>query len=1240
MLSLIITFDNSETIQLQGSSFPRECLVEDDYGDRWYVAGMSGVEKVSPHVWGQASGAGAIALVWVSYDSDEFLYISADQFIEHRVEDRLNATYTISRNFVKTGNHFPFFGEITDAVSQVSGGNDKLVHLHTHSEFSQYDGLSNISELIDQALKDGQSAIAVTDHGTCASHPLLQSTAKDRGIKPIYGMEGYLVDDRFERDKEKRFAYHHLILWAMDDEGLRNLWAISTEAHREGFYQVPRFDWDTLNRLNKGLMSSTACLSGPISYHLNAQKPGADPNKALTNLAKLGEIFDNDRLYVEIHANGLPEQKVVNAKLVTLAERYALPLIAVSDSHYPCAADKQMHSVWYAMKNAKGVEDATENSFAGGADLHPHGTEEMRSILLDSGLPLSAVNSAIENTAKVAERCNADVTSKISAAPRFSKGENATQDDERRLDDLCKSNWERKTIGNGKRFSQDEYKARYDKEMGLLKKKAFCGYFLIVADYVTYAKDSGVLVGPGRGSGGGSLVAYLSDITEVDPVEAELLFERFLTPGRKALPDFDIDFPTSKSDFMADYIRTKYGADRVAQVGTVGRLRNKGAFRDTARFFASRLESGEASDLWRDVDTISKLIDDAEAGTAGLGLSWDELWAQHDVELEPFRQKWPEWVSAASHLVGRVKSYGRHAAGIVISTEGALTDWLPMRMGDDGVMVTQFDMEALELLNLVKFDFLKLRTLDTIQDCVDMVREQLKIDINVYKWPYTYYDDPLVWEELSRGDTLGVFQIETSSGTRLTREFKPNNLNELSDILTLVRPGPMRSGLTRTYMNRRAGLEAISVPDPRLKEVLKRSWGCLLYQEDIMATCMALALYDGEEADKVRKILGKKKVEAVVQEGKKFLAGAIANGMTEQAANDLWIQMAEFAKYSFNRAHAYAYAMISYWTAWLKVNYPAQWLTASMSTVKPDRIPEFIDDARVKGYQVLPPDVNESGKKFKYNMQLAIRYGFLGVKGISDASADPIVEGQPFSNFQDFLDRKTSKVNSGTVNTLARIGAFDGMVSNRRALEAQLGYEASGDSIRCVNKDDSVKGPNDLPCVFDWSSEPAPPVIFGRSGKPLKAKELTIPKKCTIRCRHYTPPAPLNIEIIAPYEVADIMDIEFELLGVYLTHTPFDRVDQEMIKLTKTANELMTNDTPEGEYPIVAVIKSCRNTTTQAGNPMCHITFSTKNGTLDSPIFSESLAKYGAAIKQGNLVAALVKKRRDGRFNTSAAVKL
>jgi DNA polymerase-3 subunit alpha len=1112
-----------------------------------------------------------------------------------------------------------------------------FVHLHAHSEYSPLDGLSKISEMIEAVTLDNQPAMGLTDHGVCAGHPQLQKLALKAGIKPIFGMEAYLVDDRtvrgpdkkdftppdgsshevieevkarYELAKSKARDYYHLILWAMDDEGLQNLWAMSTEAYREGGYYVPRLDWSTLERFNSGVMTSTACLRGPLAREiLNGRHEVAD-----ANLGRLLNIF-GDRTYIELGTCDLVEQHKVNQAMVEMAKTFSVPTIAVTDSHYPCYDDRDAHRVWIAAQTNKDVQDEAE-LFAGDTDYHMMAAREVRQYLHYLGDYVVA--EAMANTVAVADRCHAQIRPMANPLPVFSKKgtrEERIQADVERLVELCMSNWDRKL--KGKTHTFEEYAERFEYEMGQLIDKKFCGYFLMVADYCRWAKDHNILVGPGRGSGGGCLVAYLCDIIEIDPVESELLFGRFLTPGRKSLPDFDVDFPTSKREVLTHYVLDRYGEDAVVRVGTHTHLGNKGVIRDLFRVLKTSIDIH-----WPDVDAIAKIVTEAESGEAGLGLSWEDLWVQHEEALDPYRQKYPLVFQFAEKMQGRLKSYGKHAAGVVISAEGPLTTRLPMRLADDQ-LVAQFDMDALEDLGLVKFDLLTLRTLDTIQMCLDLALERDGYVPNIYEWTADQYGDPMVWEEISNGNTIGIFQIETRAGTRLTKMFRPQSVADLADVITLVRPGPQRSGLTDTYFRRRAGQEEVTLPDPRLETVLKKTYGCIVYQEDVMQTCMVLGDYTEVEADQVRKILGKKKVEAVAAEGQRFLERVPARGMDGGAANTLWEQMAEFAKYSFNRAHAFGYAVLGFWTAWFKFMYPQQFLIAALSTVDEDRIPDFINEARRMGYKVLPPDVNESGESFKIG-PASVRYGLKGIKGLGEAAVDAVMEGQPYTSFEDFMGRKGKAANSGIVQTMARVGCFDSLVPNRRGLERKLEAQFSGEFDRCVDRDDTARGPNDLPCVFEWASEE--PKI-GKSGRPLKLKPP--PKKCTKACRHYRPVGETALgPNLPPYTDEKIRNIEKELLGVHLSSTPFDVIPPDALDECLAAEEIEV--APEGTYMVAAMITKVKPHRDRHGKDMGFIGMYAQTGELDVTVFKDEWKKYSGFLATNQLCAAYVSKNSRG----------
>lgn len=1217
MIRLVQSYstETPHTVQILGRSFDAPCLVEDDDGMRWFITDTT--TRIHAQNWAMASANGAVGII--APGPQGYSAMLASTFMDERVEDGF--TYRPTGQWIES-EAFPTYAQVLTHKPQSQQGG--FVHLHTHSEYSALDGLSTIQEIVDTVVENGDPAVAITDHGNVVAHPILQVAADKAGIRPVFGIEAYFVDDRITRpekgdaDAVKALKdYFHLILWAENDAGLKNLWAMSTESNRTGFYGKPRMDWDVLQTFSEGVIASTGCLRGPLSH--GALLDGNE-DVARARLARLLDVF-GDRLYIEMHVNQLEEQIKVNHGLVTLARDFGVPMVAAVDSHYARPQDSLAHRTWLSIQTNNDISDDS-SLFAGGQDYSLQTEVEVRKHL--SYLGEDVVNEAVANTVTISEMCDAKVEGK-SHTPIFSKGKDASHSkDADRLIELCLSNWSR-TLN--KRESQDVYEARFEREIGLLIDKEFCGYFLQVADYCNWARSQDILVGPGRGSGGGSLVAYLCGIVGIDPVDADLLFERFLTEGRTSLPDFDVDFPQSKKKDLQEYVRDKYGDDYVAVVGSILKLKSKGIVKDLAGAMKSTLPP----EAFMDLTKFSEFVKVAEADTAGLGMPWEDLWVQHDETLAPFREKYPDLFDMADQLVGRVKTYGQHAAGLIISTDEPLTGALPLRRaGEEGHMVSQFDKDVLEILGYTKFDILTLRTLDTIQQAIDLIKERRGVSIQPAEWQVEY-EDPQVWEEVAAGHTLGIFQIETPSGTALIKQMKPRNLSELAAAVTLVRPGPKNSGLTKLYLERREGLSPVHYLDPRMEPVLSDTYGAMIYQEQVMAACMVLAGYDSTEADTVRSILGKKKVEKVQAAGIEFVQRAVEHGMDQEKADVLWAQMAEFAKYSFNRAHAFGYAVLAYWCAWLKFHYPVEFLTGALSTVDNKKIPPFIKEARRLGLKVLPPDINESGKGFRASI-LAVRYGLDSIKGVGQSAVDAIVPGQPYTSFDDFMERKGPGCNKGDIALLARIGAFDSIEPNRRGLEELLLGEKTGASTQCIFKEIGFINEHNLPCHFDWESEEVP--VNKRTGKKLKAKPP--PKKCTKACRNYTAPPPMQISEQAPYTDADIREIEMEMLGVYLSTTPFDRLSPEDREATKaSAEQQMADGLPEGSTFLVAcTVNSLRPHTAKNAQRMGFASLETETNQIDTVVFSNQWTKYSKMMKPGTLgLAEVVRTQRGWALN-------
>lgn len=1216
-------------LELGGRSYPVPAVVEDEDGLRLLLI-RGYFLPVSVWLWAHAQGVVAI----VSADNGRF--VLDDVFTDNRTESQTMGNYVLAETWWQPYRPHMSYLEMTgdahghEPSTWTEGPEptgeirpEGFVNLHTHTEHSAWDGLATMTEVMAAVTADGQTAVAVTDHGTCAGHPALQLAADKAGVKPIFGMEAYFVDDRHDRESRE---YMHLVLWAMDDTGLRNLWAMSTEGFDSGFYGKPRIDWDTLERLNEGVLASTACLAGPLARPYLAD----DEERALANLARLKAVF-GDRLYIELHANHLPEQLRVNEWLVQVSADHDVPLVAVADAHYAHAEDYDLHQVWIRSQSDKDIADETQ-VFTGGELYHLHSGDEMTKAL--GYLDAETVAEAIANTVRVARRCTARMEQR-SHKPVFSRVSKEWPDpvehDVDRLLELCMQRWEERTGGKAHPF--EVYRERFEREFDLIVAKGFAGYFLMVSDIVRWAKNNKILVGPGRGSGGGSLVGYLCGITEIDPVQHSLLFERFMTEGRTELPDFDVDFPSSKKLVLFDYVRDRWGADHVAVVGTHMRMKNKGVVRSIAKTVASTLPENH----YMDIDAVCKVIDEAEASTAGLGMSWDDLWVQEEERLGPYRDKYPDLFKLCDHFVGRLKGYGTHPAGIIIDKDHPLTGALPLRRGGEGApMVAQFDLTALEALGYVKFDLLNITTLDIVQMTVDLIEETTSRWIDVYSWRHDEeYADPMVFEPLGEGWTLGVFQVGTNAGTRLVRRFKPTTVDELAAVITLVRPGPMRSGLTETYFRRRNGEEEVYYPDPRLESVLGGTYGCMLFQEDIMAVCMTLAGYDSNEADKVRKILGKKKVELAAEEGRKFVERAVANDTDRDVAETLWAQMEEFAKYSFNRAHAFAYAIVGHWTSWFKFHYSSQALCSLLSNVDKDKIPDYVEEARRMGFHVLPPDINRSKIGFTADTT-SVRYGLGAINGVGGVAAEAILAGQPYTSYEDFLERKTGKCNMGVVEKLTRVGAFDSLGVDRRYLEALQTYAKTPGTTLCQFKGDERKvvwlelfggeqtvEERTLPCAFDWPSEEFAETKTGR-----KAKHKPPPKRCDRGCRHFSPSPPPAADEVEPYGEEEIRGIEMDMLGVFLSSTPFDAIPEHILDELVTGADIQVSGS--GTYLLAVYVRSIRTQKDKYDRKMAFVKCMTPSGVVEATVFSGEYITYADVLQPGQLGFMQIKKNNRG----------
>jgi DNA polymerase-3 subunit alpha len=1091
------------------------------------------------------------------------------------------------------------------------------VDLHVHTDDSLLDGLTTSREAVARAAANGSGALAITDHGTCAGHIEFQRDCLAAGIAPIFGIEAYFQPDRLTRpapgdeEAQKRLrSGSHLILLAQGERGLRDMWAASTEAYSTGFYFKPRMDWALLEERGSDLIATTACLGGIISQNLLAGlRDRSALDRALADLDRLKATFPG-RLYLEMQANELPEQIRLNKMLAELSAAYGLPLIVACDAHYPSPEDADLHREWMLCQTGGGKDDYWHFS-----PMLPEGAVRAAIGYLDP----KTVDAAVRNTVEVAERCTARIDWHVDP-PVFTPG-GTHDDDARRLRALCDA-------ALSKMNAPRLYRDRTDYEFGVVAGKHFAGCYLIVEELVSYVRSQGVLVGPGRGSAAGSLMSYLTQITSIDPIEAGLMFERFLTPGRASMPDFDLDFPTSKRPMVQDHVIDRYGADHVVRVGTVLRYQSKGIL--------GKLSSVHARDLPDDAPAhfkeMSQIIDEAEAGTAGLGLPWDEILTEP--RIAAYAQKYPAIFATATALHGRKHAVGQHPAGLIISPQTPLAGQLPMRLDQPGkpMLVSQWDYRAADDIGHLKLDNLTLRNLDSLQEAINLVEQRTGIRLDPRAWS-GQYGDPQVFEEIGGGHTLGIFQLETSLCKQYCVDMQPASLADLADLTTFVRPGPRNSGATARYLLRRAGREDVAYPHPLLEEILAPTHGVMLYQEQVMNTCKALGGYDDLEADGVRKILGKKLTSKVRAAGDEFVRRAVERGHDEEQMTALWADMAEFGKYAFNKSHGFSYGVLSYWTAWMKVHYPVEMLTGILSTIdKMDRMAEFATEARRIGISVLPPDARFSGGAFAAD-GMSIRYGLTAIHGVGPQAIAKITAGQPYLSYDDFARR--SGVNSGVLAALARAGALDALVPSRRGLVRVIASDKDGSSVRCVHKDDEAEGPGGLPCSYDWLSEPAPAPRFGLSGRQLKVIAKPPPKRCTVACRRYTPPSLPGMDGWGEYPPDALFRQDMEVYGTWMSDAPFAQLEQLGAGTRERARRvaLAVAGAPEGSYPMTGILADWHRATTRRGTAMWWVKLATEVSVIDLACFSPlrdsepDVPAQLRSIHPGMLVAAEVVKR-------------
>lgn len=886
---------------------------------------------------------------------------------------------------------------------------DPFVHLHSHTEYSLFDGISRIGELVSHVKEMGQTALAITDHGVMYGAVYLYKECIKQGIKPIIGCEIYVTrGGRFDKSGNGKEKLAHLILLAENNEGYQNLIKICSKAWTEGYYHRPRADHELLEKYHEGLIVTSACVGGEV--------PQAILNGDMDEARKVIEFYINtfgkDNYFLEIQNHGLPEEAAVRPVLASLAKEYGLGLVATNDFHYTKKEDARSQEIKLCISTGKTLDDPYHFHFAND-EFYCKSGDEMRAIL--GNFP-----GAIENTRVIADRCNVELTFGEHKLPSFDvpEGETAAS----YLRKLCE-----KALPERYAVVTDKERSRMDYELGVIDKMGFSDYFLIVMDFIHYAKSHGIPIGPGRGSAAGSIVSYLLHITEVDPLRFDLLFERFLNPDRVSMPDIDTDLCYRRRGEVIEYLARKYGSDQVAQIITFGTLAARAVIRDVGRVTNMPL---------REVDRIAKMVPVGPGVTLKKTMEGSrEFRDLYDSDTTVHRL-----IDHCLDLEGISRNSGTHAAGVVICSK-PVEEYVPIQLTQDGFIQTQYEKDQVEQLGLLKMDLLGLRNLTVIHDALEMIRENRGIDLDINKIPS---EDEETCKMLCDGDTIGVFQSESSGFTSLLMQLHPERFEDLIPMVALYRPGPLGSGMAEDFIKRKHGKIPVEYPHPSLEPILKETYGVILYQEQVMQIASVMGGFSLGQADMLRRAMGHKEPEILQQNRETFVDGAVANGVDDRTANYVFDLMVHFAGYGFNKSHSVCYGWIAWQTAYLKAHYRPEFMAAMMTCYNGDRdkVSRYISDTRRAGVVIAAPDVNLSEAYFSVKGD-KILFGLDGIQNVGEGAVRSIIEarkqGGPFKSLSDFVERADNRgLNSRACESLIRCGALDSLGANRSQLLLSL----------------------------------------------------------------------------------------------------------------------------------------------------------------------------------------------------------
>ena len=1052
-----------------------------------------------------------------------------------------------------------------------------FVHLHLHTEYSLLDGACRIKDIPEAVIAAGHSAVAMTDHGGMYGTMQFYRTCREKGIKPIIGCEVYVAPgSRFDRVPGREGGSHHLVLLCENETGYRNLTYMVSKAFTEGFYSRPRVDLDLLRHHSEGIIALSACLSGEIPSALSA----GDRDRAETIAKTYKQIFGKDHFYIELQNHGIAEERQILPELYEMARELDIPVVATNDVHYLRKSDARAQTVLMCIQTNTTMADGARPGFET-EEFYYKSTAEMERLF-------GGFEGAIENTVKIAERCELELEHEGYLLPTYplNEGENAA--DMLRL--RTYEGIERLMLAGripAEGFTLTDYMERADYELDVIHSMGFDDYFLIVSDYVGFAKGAGIPVGPGRGSGCGSLVAFGTGITDIDPLRFDLLFERFLNPERVSMPDIDIDFCYNRRDEVLAYVKDKYGSDRVSQIITFGTLAARAAIRDCGRALGMS---------YADVDEIAKLVPRELDVTIDQALIVPALKEKYNSSDEI-----RELIDTARLLEGMPRNVSIHAAGVVI-TERPVYEYLPLAVSS-GNTVTQFDMDTVASLGLLKFDFLALRYLTIIDDAVKMIKERSPdFDIETVD-----LSDKKTYELISSGQTSGVFQLESSGMRAMLTNLCPESIDDILAAIALYRPGPMES--IPNYIEGKNNPEKVEYAHPLLEPILRPTYGCIVYQEQVMNIFRTVAGFSFGRADIVRRAMSKKKASALAAERDNFVNGAAEKGIDRETAEQLFEDMSSFASYAFNKSHAAAYAMLSFRTAYLKAHYPREYFSALLTSVlgNADKIAEYIAEANRAGIRVLPPDINRSMLDFHVSGE-DITFGLLALKNVGRQFVDKLILeriGRPFASFSDFIERMSENdLNRRMVESLIKAGAFDSLGVYRSRLLATL-----DEALMAISR----KNKGNISGQMDMFSMPDSVAGGGES--------IVYPE-------------------IPEFSTKDLLYMEREAAGLFFSGHLLDGYGlhikslnpQSIVEITGGEDEEDPDTLEDGaKVCVCGIISSVTQKTTRKGDGMAFATIEDRSGSLELVVFSKQYETYRRHIEEDNAICVTgTVSRREG----------